>query len=169
MRFDQFERSYEDVLHEEASKTESAREPVPDGTHDFEIRRVRFVEKLGKIVMDFATASGTYEFVPLWLDPKNEDDHDKAMTILHLLELPPDTEFTDKLEGRFLSLRTKRHVKNGEQQFDNKGKPKVFINGIERSKLEVPTSKPEHKPQTAAARVAAARGDEAGGEDDIPF
>jgi hypothetical protein len=29
--------------------------------------------------------------------------------------------------------------------------------------------KAERKPQTSAAKVAAARGDEAGGEDDIPF
>ena len=169
MRFDHFERSYEEVLKEEASNAEQAREPVPDGTHDFEIRKVRFMEKLGKIVIDFATASGTYDFVTMWLDPKEKDDHDDAMKILHAIGMPQDTDFNDKLLGRFVALKTKRHVKNGEQQFDKYGKAKVYVNGIEPSKLEVPTSKPERNPQTAAGRVATAKGEEAGEADDIPF
>ena len=171
MRFDHFERSYDDILKEEASHAEPAREPVPDGTHDFEIRKVRFMEKYDKIVMDFATASGTYDFVTMWLDPKEKDDHDTAMKILHALGLPQDAEFNDKLLGRFVALTTKRHVKNGEQQYDKHGKAKVYVNGIAPSKLEIeqPKQKPDRAPQTAAAKVAAARGDEAGGDDDIPF
>ena len=171
MRFDHFERSYDDILKDEASHAEPAREPVPDGTHDFEIRKVRFVEKVGKTVIDFATASGSYEFVTMWLDPKEQDDHDSAMKILHALGLPPQTEFNDKLIGRFVSLTTKRNVKNGEQQYDKHGKAKVWINEIDRSKLEIEQSnpKPDRAPQTPAAKVAAARGDEAGGDDDIPF
>ena len=170
MRFDHFERSYDDILKEEASHAEPAREPVPDGTHDFEIRKVRFMEKYGKIVIDFATASGTYDFVTMWLDPKEKDDHDTAMKILHALGLPQNAEFSDKLVGRLVSLTTKRHVKNGEQQYDKHGKAKVYVNGIAPSKLEIeqPKPKPDRAPQTAAAKVAAARGDEAGGGDDIP-
>jgi len=171
MRFDHFERSYEDVLKEEASNAEPSREPVPDGTHEFEIRKVRFMEKFSKIVIDFATASGTYDFVTMWLDPKEKDDHDAAMKILHALGLPQDAEFNDELVGRFVALLTKRHVKNGEQQYDKQGKARVFVNGIAPSRLEIQQPKPkaDHKPQTAAARVAAARGDEAGGSDEIPF
>ena len=169
MRFDHFDRTFDDVLRDEASQAEPAREPVPDGTHDFEIRKVNFLDKYGKIVIDFATASGSYEFVTRWLDPKEKDDHDTAMKILNALGLPQDTEFDDKLIGRFVSLKTKRNLKNGEQQYDKNGKAKVYVNGIYPSKLEVPAAKPERKPQTQAAKVAAAKGEEAGEADDIPF
>jgi hypothetical protein len=169
MRFDKFDRSYEDTLKEEAATAEASLDPVPDGDRDFEIRKVKWIEKLGKVVIDFATASGSFQWVQVWLNPADQKDHDRAMVLLHALGLPEDTDIDESLVGRFVMLTTKQAFKNGEAVFEKDGRHRVYVNGIARSKLTITEKKAEHKPQTAAARVAAARGDEAGGEDDIPF
>jgi hypothetical protein len=166
MRFDKFDRTFADTLKDDA---EPALAPVADGVHDFEIKKVKWIEKVGKVVIELATASGSFQWIGLWLNPTEQKDHDKAMALLNALGLSEDTDIDDSLVGRFVALKTAQAVKNGQPVFENDGRRRIYINGISQSKLEVPTSKPAPRPQTPAAKVAAARGDEAGGEDDIPF
>ena len=166
MRFDRFDRSYDDIVNDDKPAYDR-REPVPDGERDFEIKKVNPWQD--KLIVTFAVASGDYAWVVKFFNPADQRDHDLAVCILHALGLPKDTEFTSDLVGRFVRLLTKQAKKNGELSLDKKGEPIIYINGASPSKLEVPTSKPAPRPQTAAAKVAAARGDEAGGDDDIPF
>jgi len=170
MRFDHFDRTFEDIVNDDKPAIER-RLPVPDGERDFEIKKIN--EWNGgdktKLIVTFAVASGDFAWVVKFFDPADQRDHDLAVCILHALGLPEDTEFTSDLVGRFVRLLTKQAKKNGEQVLDKKGEPIIYVNGASPSKLEVPAAKPERKPQTAAAKVAAARGDEAGGDSDIPF
>jgi hypothetical protein len=166
MRFDKFDRTFADTLKDDA---EPYLAPVADGVHDFEIKKVKWIEKLGKVVIELATASGSFQWIGLWLNPTEQKDHDKAMALLNALGLSEDTDINDLLVGRFVALKTAQAVKNGQPVFENDGRRRIYINGISQSKLEVPTSKPDRNPQTAAGRVATAKGEEAGAADDIPF
>jgi hypothetical protein len=166
MRFDKFDRTFADTLKDDA---EPALAPVADGVHDFEIKKVKWIEKVGKVVIELATASGSFQWIGLWLNPTEQKDHDKAMALLNALGLSEDTDIDDSLVGRFVALKTAQAVKNGQPVFENDGRRRIFINGISPSKLEVPASQPAPRPQTPAAKVAAARGEEPGGGDDIPF
>jgi hypothetical protein len=166
MRFDKFDRSYDDIVNDDKPAIER-RLPVPDGERDFEIKKVNPWKE--KLIVTFAVASGDFAWVVKFFDPADQRDHDIAVCILHALGLPDDTEFTSDLVGRFVRLLTKQAKKNGEPVLDKKGEPIIYVNGATPSKLEVPTSKPAPRPQTAAGRVATAKGEEAGGWDDIPF
>jgi hypothetical protein len=166
MRFDKFDRSYDDIVNDDKPAIER-RLPVPDGERDFEIKKVNPWK--GKLIVTFAVASGDFAWVVKFFDPADQRDHDLAVCILHALGLPDDTEFTSDVVGRFVRLLTKQAKRNGEPILDKKGEPIIYVNGASPSQLEVPTSKPAPRPQTDAARVAAARGEEPGGADDIPF
>ena len=146
-------------------------ETVPDGERDFEIKKVSEWTKddKKKLIVTFAVASGDFAWVVKFFDPADQRDHDLAVCILHALGLPEDTEFTSDLVGRFVRLLTKQAKKNGEPVLDKRGEQIIYVNGASPSKLEVPEAKSERKPQTQAAKVAAAKGEEPGEADDIPF
>ena len=171
MRFDQFDRTFEDALAEEASHATPALDPVPDGTRDFEIMGAKWIESVGKVVVEFATASSSYQKFSLWLKPSEQKDHDKAMLLLNAIGVPRDTPIDDNLKGRFVALETAQASKNGAPVLEKDGRRRIYINGISRSNLEIehPQAKAERNPQTAAGRVATAKGEEAGEADDIPF
>lgn len=170
MRFDHFDRTFDDIINDDKPAIER-RLPVPDGERDFEIKRVSTYSKddKKKLIVTFAVASGDFAWVVKFFDPADQRDHDLAICIFHALGLPEDTEFTGDLVGRFVRLLTKQAKKNGEPILDKRGEQLVYVNGASPSKLEVPTPKPASRPQTQAAKVAAAKGEEAGGGDDIPF
>ena len=170
MRFDKFDRSYDDIVNDDKPAIDK-RLPVPDGERDFEIKKVSEWKKddKKKLIVTFAVASGDFAWVVKFFDPADQRDHDIAVCILHALGLPEDTEFTSDLVGRYVRLLTKQAMKNGQPSLDKYGEQIVYVNGASPSKLEVPTSKPDRGPQTAAAKIAAAKGEEAGAADDIPF
>ena len=130
-----------------------------------------WIESVKKVVVEFATASSSYQKFSLWLKPSDQKDHDKAMLLLNAIGVPRDTPIDDNLKGRFVALETAQASKNGAPVLEKDGRRRIYINGISRSTLEIqhPQAKAERNPQTAAGRVATAKGEEAGEADDIPF
>jgi len=170
MRFDRFDRSFEDITSDDTTGA-GRYEPVPNGTHDMEIKKVD--QWQDKLIITFATASGSYAWVGKFLDPAEQKDHDLAICLLEALGLPADTDIDGAIIGRFVKVTTKRALKDGLPKLDKNGNQVVYVNGIGPSGLDQATQKPAAKrapaARTNAQKVAQARGEEAGNDDDIPF
>lgn len=151
-----------------ASTTGRDYEPVPDGTHNFTVRKAVMgphpsPEKNPGTFLNVTLApNGAYGFVFVNI---GQNDAGKSMEAklaraLGYSERDWSSATPADLLGLELRATTKQNVwKNG----------KLYVNVTDMEPRSGRVQKPEHKPQTAAARVAAARGDEAGGGDDIPF
>ena len=139
---------------------------LPDGTHTVTIRKAdegphNFPENNpGEFLnLEFAP-NGPYS---LFWASYGSSAKDRAMSALlaKALGFTPDSwadTHPDSLVGMEVQVTTK---------IGTKRKPRVYVNDY----LPAVAASPEKKPaaRTPAAKVAAARGDEAGGGDDIPF
>jgi len=167
MKFDQFNRTYEDI--QGGGSTAGAKyQPVPDGEHEFEIKKIGTYED--KLIVTLATASGSFAWVSKFLDPAEERDHDLAVCLLHSLGLPEDTDIDESLVGRFVKAETKQGFKNGQPVLDKHGNQRVYVNSFWPSKFEQQSQKKPaaRTPLQKAKAHAEQAGGEAGG-DDIPF
>jgi hypothetical protein len=142
---------------------------IPDGTHTVTIRKSaegphKFPENNpgDYLNLEFAP-NGPYS---LFWASYGSSEKDRGMTAIlaQALGFSPES-WADTDAGELVGMEVQVKTKIG-----TKGKPRVWINDfmpVERAAQ--PESKPAPRPQTPAAKVAAARGDEAGGGDDIPF
>ena len=145
------------------------REMLPDGTHTVTIRKAdegphNFPENNpGEFLnLEFAP-NGPYS---LFWASYGSSAKDKRMSALlaQALGFSPES-WADADPGELVGMEVQVTTKIG-----TKGKPRVWINDfmpVERA--AAPAAKPAPRPQTQAAKVAAAKGEEAGGGDDIPF
>jgi hypothetical protein len=138
------------------------REMLPDGVHNVTIREVKTDGAHDTVVL---APNGAYRL--LYVDIKSDKKGKaKAASLASALGLSA-AEWADcgpaELKGLELRVETRQWVGD-----DTKTRVSVdkFL-PVERA--AAPTPKPDRGPQTAAARVASAKGEEAGGGDDIPF
>ena len=169
MRVHSFDDGFDAAAAAVGGQTGGERVMLPDGTHTVTIRKAS--EGKHRFPDDNPGEYLNLEFAPngpysLFWASYGSSAKDRAMSALlaQALGFSPeswaDTD-PDELVGMEVQVKTK---------IGTKGKPRVWINDfmpVERS--APPTPKPAPRPQTPAAKVAAARGDEAGGGDDIPF
>ena len=145
------------------------REMLPDGTHGVTIREAsegphKFPENNpGEFLHLTLAPNGSYGFVWVSLGRSAKDRGLSAMLAQALGYTPDGWADTDpgELVGQELRVVTK-------QVLLKSGKTRVFINEyhpVERA------AAPEKKPaaRLPAQKIAAAKGEEAGGDDDIPF
>jgi len=145
------------------------REMLPDGTHGVTIKEAsegphKFADNNPGDFLHLTLApNGSYGFVWVSLGSAAKDRAQAGLLATALGYTPDGWADADpsELVGRELRITTKQVVLKS-------GKTRVFVNDylpVERA------AAPEKKPaaRTPAAKVAAARGDEAGGGDDIPF
>jgi hypothetical protein len=138
------------------------REMLPDGVHNVTIREVKTDGPHDTVVL---APNGAFRL--LYIDIKSDKKGQaKAASLASALGMSA-AEWADcgPAELKGLELRVETHQWVGD---DTKTRVSVdkFL-PVERAAQ--PESKPAPRPQTPAAKVAAARGDEAGGGDDIPF
>jgi hypothetical protein len=145
------------------------REMLPDGTHGVTIREASEgphkypQDHPGDFLHITLAPNGSYGFVWVSLGSSSKDRGHAGLLATALGYTPDGWADADpsELVGRELRVVTKQVVLKS-------GKTRVFVNDylpVDRA------AAPEKKPaaRTPAAKVAAARGDEAGGGDDIPF
>ena len=145
------------------------REMLPDGTHGVTIREAsegphKFPESnYGEFLHLTLAPNGSYGFVWVSLGKSAKDKALSAMLAQALGYTPDGWADADpgELVGQELRVVTK-------QVSLKSGKTRVFVNDylpVERA------AEPEKKPaaRLPAQKIAAAKGEEAGGDDDIPF
>jgi len=145
------------------------REMLPDGTHGVTIREASEgphkypQDHPGDFLHLTLAPNGSYGFVWVSLGSSSKDKAQAGLLATALGYTPDGWADADpsELVGRELRITTKQVTLRN-------GKTRVFVNDylpVERA------AAPEKKPaaRTPAAKVAAARGDEAGGDSDIPF
>jgi hypothetical protein len=169
MRVHSFDDGFEAAAAAAGGQAGGERVMLPDGTHTVTIRKAdegphNFPENNpGQYLnLEFAP-NGPYS---LFWASYGSSAKDRAMSALlaQALGFSPES-WADADPGELVGMEVQVKTKIG-----TKGKPRVWINDfmpVERA--AAPTSKPAPRPQTPAAKVAAARGEEAGGGDDIPF
>lgn len=169
MRVHNFDDGFQSAAAAAGGRAGGDREMLPDGTHTVTIRKAaegphKFPENNpGEYLnLEFAP-NGPYS---LFWASYGSSEKDRGMTALlaQALGFTPEA-WADADAGELVGMEVQVTTKIG-----TKGKPRVWINDfmpVERA--APPASKPAPRPQTPAAKVAAARGDEAGGGDDIPF
>ena len=169
MRVHDFGDGFEAAAAAAGGQAGGDRVMLPDGTHTVTIRKAdegphNFPENNpGQYLnLEFAP-NGPYS---LFWASYGSSAKDLAMSALlaKALGFTPES-WADADPGELVGMEVQVKTKIG-----TKGKPRVWINDfmpVERAAQ--PESKPAPRPQTPAAKVAAARGDEAGGGDDIPF
>jgi len=169
MRVHSFDDGFEAAAAAAGGQAGGDRVMLPDGTHTVTIRKAdegphNFPENNpGQYLnLEFAP-NGPYS---LFWASYGSSAKDLAMSALlaKALGFTPES-WADADPGELVGMEVQVKTKIG-----TKGKPRVWINDfmpVERAAQ--PESKPAPRPQTPAAKVAAARGDEAGGGDDIPF
>jgi hypothetical protein len=169
MRVHSFDDGFEAAAAAAGGQAGGDRVMLPDGTHTVTIRKAdegphNFPENNpGQYLnLEFAP-NGPYS---LFWASYGSSAKDLAMSALlaKALGFTPES-WADADPGELVGMEVQVKTKIG-----TKGKPRVWINDfmpVERA--ATPPSKPAPRPQTPAAKVAAARGDEAGGGDDIPF
>ena len=146
------------------------REMLPDGTHGVTIREAsegphNFADNNPGDFLHLTLApNGSYGFVWVSLG-SSAKDKSLAGVLATALGFTPDgwaDADPSELVGRELRVTTKQVVLKS-------GKTRVFVNDYLPAVAAAPA--PEKKPaaRLPAQKVAAARGDEAGGGDDIPF
>jgi hypothetical protein len=145
------------------------REMLPDGTHNVTIKDAsegvhKFPENNpGEYLHLTLAPNGSFGFVWVSLGSSSKDKAQAGLLATALGYTPDGWADADpsELVGRELRVVTKQVVLKS-------GKTRVFVNDYLPA---VVAAAPEKKPaaRTPAAKVAAARGDEAGSTDDIPF
>lgn len=144
------------------------REMIPDGTHNVTIRDAsegphKFPENNPGDFLHLTLApNGSYGFVWVSLG-SSQKDRAQAGLLATALGFTPDAwadADPSELIGRELRVTTKQVVLKS-------GKTRVFVNDYLPAVAAAPEKKPANR--LPAQKVAAARGDEAGGGDDIPF
>ena len=145
------------------------REMLPDGTHNVTIKEAsegphKFAENNPGDFLHLTLApNGSFGFVWVSLGSSSKDKAQAGLLATALGFTPDAWADADpsELVGRELRVVTKQVVLKS-------GKTRVFVNDYLPA---VVAAAPEKKPaaRTPAAKVAAARGDEAGSTDDIPF
>jgi hypothetical protein len=152
----------------EAPAVNAGRELVPDGTHAFIIREAsegphKFPETYPGdfLSLTLATKNGNYGFV--WVSLGTGDkDQAVAASLATALGMSAD-EWADAEPGDLAA----RSVRATTRQVTSKmGRTRVYVNQflpIEEETAKKPAAR------TPAQKVAAAKGEEAGGADEIPF
>lgn len=142
-------------------------EPVPDGNHVCDITQAKERTVGGRDVMivTFTPVDGGYMPFTKFLDPGENRDRVTADQLRKAIGLPDGHDlFEDQLVGQRVVVTTKlAREQSGEVKVSKRGEPVVYVNAI------APATPAPAKPRTQAAKVAAARGEETGGGDDIPF
>jgi hypothetical protein len=144
------------------------RETLPDGTHGVTIKEARegphkFAENYPGDFLHLTIApNGSYGVVWVSLGSSSKDKAQAGLLATALGFTPDAWADADpsELVGRELRVTTKQVTLKS-------GKTRCFVNDY----LPAVAAAPEKKPasRTPAAKVAAARGEEAGEADDIPF
>lgn len=132
-----------------------------DGWHACIVSKIRPWKSREGVTVVCEITSGDYQPVEIVLDPDTEDGETKAIALLKAALREPDAEIDEELVGASVSIKTKRRKGDG-----------YFVNGIKAPDgAAPPPPAQERKPaaRTPAQKVAAAKGEEAGGSDDIPF
>jgi hypothetical protein len=168
MRVHSFDDGFEAAAAAAGGQAGGDREMIPDGTHTVTIRKA--AEGAHKFPENNPGDYLNLEFAPngpysLFWASYGSSEKDRGMTAIlaQALGFSPES-WADTDAGELVGMEVQVTTKIG-----TKGKPRVFVNDFQ----PVPrfAAAPEKKPasRTPAAKVAAARGDEAGGGDDIPF
>ena len=152
----------------------SESQPMPDGDHVCDITAVRERVIGGRDVMIVTFTPQDSSLLPVdkFLDPTVERDLVAASQLRAAVGLQPGVDLVDfVLRGRAVTLSTKiAREPSGEVKTTKRGEPIVYVNVIAAAPGGPPAGQPAaRRPNTGAAKVAAARGDQAGGEDDVPF
>ena len=166
MRVHSFDDGFEAAAAAVGGQTGGDRVMLPDGTHTVTIRKAsegkhRFPDdNPGEFLnLEFAP-NGPYS---LFWASYGSSSKDLAMSALlaKALGFTPET-WADADPGELVGMQVQVTTNQG-----TKGKPKVFVNDYLPAVAAAPEKKPANR--LPAQKVAAARGDEAGGGDDIPF
>lgn len=148
-------------------------QPMPDGDHVCEITAVRERVIGGRDVMIVTFTPEDTSLLPVdkFLDPTVERDLVAASQLRAAVGLEPGVELVDfVLRNRRVTLTTKiAREQSGEIKTTKRGDAIVYINAIAAVPTAPPPAATTRRPNTGAAKVAAARGDASGGTDDVPF
>ena len=167
MRVHSFDDGFEAAAAAAGGQSGGERELIPNGTHTVTIRKAS--EGKHRFPEDHPGEFLNLEFAPngpysLFWASYGSSAKDLAMTAMlaQALGFTPEA-WADADAGELVGMEVQVTTNQG-----TKGKPKVFINKflpVERA------AAPDKKPaaRLPAQKVAAARGEEAGGGDDIPF
>ena len=166
MRVHSFDDGFEAAAAAAGGSPDSGRVMLPDGTHTVTIRKAdegphNFPENNpGEFLnLEFAP-NGPYS---LFWASYGSSPKDLAMSALlaKALGFTPES-WADADPGELVGMEVQVKTKIG-----TKGKPRVFVNDY----LPAVDAAPEKKPaaRLPAQKVAAAKGEEAGAADDIPF
>lgn len=169
MRVHSFDDGFEAAAAAAGGQAGGDRVMLPDGTHTVTIRKAD--EGPHKFPDDNPGDYLNLEFAPngpysLFWASYGSSAKDKRMSALlaQALGFSPES-WADADAGELVGMEVQVTTKIG-----TKGKPRVFVNDFQPvPRVAQPTSKPDRNPQTAAGRVATAKGEEAGEADDIPF
>ena len=169
MRVHSFDDGFEAATVAASIRSGGDREMIPDGTHTVTIRKAsegphRFPDdNPGEFLnLEFAP-NGPYSLFWASYGSSAKDTRMSAL-LAQALGFSPES-WADADPGDLVGMEVQVTTKIG-----TKGKPRVFVNDflpIEKAVEKAPEKKPANR--LPAQKVAAARGDEAGGEDDIPF
>ena len=166
MRVHSFDDGFEAAAAAAGGQAGGDREMIPDGTHTVTIRKA--AEGAHRFPADNPGEFLNLEFAPngpysLFWASYGSSARDKRMSALlaQALGFSPES-WADADPGELVGMEVQVTTKQG-----TKGKPRVFVNDYQPAVAAAPEKKPAAR--TPAAKVAAARGDEAGGGDDIPF
>ena len=162
MRFDHFSES------DFSSKT------LPDGIHEMEIVKVKDIvaKKTGKeyCVITLRDVNDSYDSVEKLLNPHEKRDAKVAMDINEALGRPWTSDIDESIEGRRVTIASKRASKDGEPVLDRDGNQVVWINGFMPATTD-PGEKVAAAEKSRANRTPTQKADAASGasNDDIPF
>ena len=163
MKFDQFGDQFDGAWED----TPGGGKPLAEnGTHPATITKVREWKSGEGVTVTLEIDGDEFAPVDLLLSPTNERGHKAAVRLLAALGIDGG-EIDDQIVGRRVLVVTRQ----GVNKKDNT--PTVYVNGTKPigGDPAPPPPAPERKPaaRTNAQKVAAAKGEEAGGSDDIPF
>ena len=152
-----------------SASANAGRELVPDGSHVFLIREANegphaFPDTFSGdyLNLTLATKTGSYGFV--WVS-LGTSDKDKALAASLAAALGMSADEWADAEPQDLCARSVRATTR--QVTSQRGKTRVYVNAFSPAEEQEPVRKPGAR--TPAQKVAAAKGVEAGGEDDVPF
>lgn len=145
-------------------------EPLPDGEHTCEITEAkeRMIDGRDLMIVTFTAVEGRHLPVVKFLDAEQERDLVLVSQLREALGLQKGQDlFPEDLSGRRVVITTKvARERSGEIKTTKRGEPIVYVNAIAPAAPAQPAAR---RPNTGAAKVAAARGEPAGNGDDIPF
>lgn len=149
---------------------------VPDGDNACTITSVKERDINGRsvLIVTFTPDDDQFAAFDKFLDPHENRDLIITSKLTAALGLPPDEDLcASTIGGARVIVQTKvGRNPDGSEKVNKSGATVVYVNGISAApNVGTRPGGPAAKPaaRTPAAKVAAARGDEPGGEDDIPF